>query len=148
MDSYDAYSLLRSRFLFISLYFIIWEQRPIISRQRPIIYKQRPTAKDDSFANRILQAKYTFILVLTSQTSDSTLQSDMNITDTRTLGCHTDVITRCLSLGAAGFQDKWVLIFLEREGLSHLYSKARAHPYLLHATAMTDIRGTYKDVLL
>lgn len=72
----------------------------------------------------------------------------MNITDTRTLSCHTDVITRCLSLGAAGFQDKRVLIFLEREGLSHLYSKARAHPYLLHATAMTDIRGTYKDVLL
>lgn len=67
--------------------------------------------------HRIPQEEQTFSPVATSQTSESTLHSHRNITDTRTLSCCTDVIARCVSLGAAGFQGKGILIFLEREGL-------------------------------
>ena len=101
------------------------------------LFANKNITKDDLLAYRIPQEKHTFIPVVILQTSESTLHSHRNITDTGTLSWHTGVVIRCPSLGAAGFQDKWIPIFLEKEGLSRLQSKAMANPYLLHTTAMT-----------
>ena len=70
------------------------------------LFTNKSIIKDEPLANRIPQEKHTFISVVIFQTSESTLHSHRNITDTRTLSCHTDVVTRCPSLGAAGFQDR------------------------------------------